>query len=49
MSIFRDTFKPEIIASLEARQTAMTSRTVDAIQYLNSRNSFIRMTSSVNV
>jgi len=49
MSIFRDTFKPEISGSLAARQNAMTSRTVDAIQYLNSRNSFIRMTSSVNV
>jgi hypothetical protein len=49
MSIFRNTFQDDIKASLAARQNAMTSRTPDVIQYLNSRNSFIRMTSSVNV
>ncbi len=49
MSIFRETFKPQIKGSLEARQKAMTDRTVDAIQYLNSRNSWIRMVSSVNI
>ena len=49
MSIFRETFKPEITGSLEARQNAMTNRTVDTIQYLNSRNSWIRMVSSVDV
>ena len=49
MSIFRNTFQDDIKASLAARQNAMVSRTPDVIQYLNSRNSFIRMTSSVNV
>jgi muramidase (phage lysozyme) len=49
MSIFRNTFQTEISGSLAARQNAMVSRTPDVIQYLNSRNSFIRMTSSVNV
>jgi muramidase (phage lysozyme) len=49
MSIFRNTFQDDIKKSLKARQEAMTERTPDTIQYLNSRNSFIRMTSSVNV
>jgi len=49
MSIFRNTFQTKISGSLAARQDAMTDRTPDTIQYLNSRNSYIRMTSSVNV
>jgi N-acetyl-anhydromuramyl-L-alanine amidase AmpD len=49
MSIFRKTFSTEISGSLAARQKAMTDRTADTIQYLNSRNSWIRMVSSVNV
>jgi hypothetical protein len=49
MSIFRNTFQKQISGSLAARQNAMTERTPDVIQYLNSRNSYIRMTSSVNV
>ena len=49
MSIFRNTFQTKISGSLAARQNAMTERTPDVIQYLNSRNSYIRMTSSVNV
>ncbi len=49
MSIFRDTFQPEIKQSLEFRQNAMTNRTPQVIQYMNSRNSWIRMTSAVNV
>jgi len=49
MSIFRETFKTEISGSLAARQKAMTDRTADTIQYLNSRNSWIRMVSSVDV
>jgi N-acetyl-anhydromuramyl-L-alanine amidase AmpD len=49
MSIFRNTFQDDIKKSLTARQEAMTERTPDIIQYLNSRNSYIRMTSSVNV
>jgi hypothetical protein len=49
MSIFRDTFTPEVSGSLAARQNAMAVRGSTAIQYLNSRNSWIRMTSAVNV
>jgi hypothetical protein len=49
MSIFRETFKQEIKESLGVRQTSMVTRNTDSIQYLNSRNSWIRMTSSVNI
>jgi hypothetical protein len=49
MSIFRETFSTAIKESLGARQKAMTDRTPDTIQYLNSRNSWIRMVSSVDV
>ena len=51
MSIFRETFHKNIRASLNHRQDAMveSNRTVDNIQYLNSRNSWIKMQSSVNV
>ena len=49
MSIFRDTFTPEISASLDVRQNAMVNRTPQNIQYLNARNSWIRMTSAVDV
>jgi hypothetical protein len=49
MSIFRDTFQPEIKQSLEFRQNAMTNRTPQVIQYMNSRNAWTRMTSAVNV
>jgi hypothetical protein len=49
MSIFRNTFQDDIKASITARQDAMISRTPEVIQYLNSRNSWIRMTSSVDV
>jgi len=51
MSIFRDTFKTEIATQLEKRQEAMmgANRTPEVIQYLHSRNSWIRMSSSVNV
>ena len=49
MSIFRNTFQTKISGSLTARQDAMTDRTSSTIQYLHSRNSWIRMTSSVNV
>jgi len=51
MSIFRNTFQDDIKASLTARQEAMeaSNRTPEVIQYLNSRNSWIRMTSSVDV
>jgi hypothetical protein len=49
MSIFKDTFKPGVKSQIIARQNAVISRTPDAIQYLNSRNAWIRMCSSVNV
>jgi hypothetical protein len=48
MSIFRDTFKPQIKTQLEKRQQAMSRDTPDRIRYLNSRNAWIRMTSAVN-
>jgi hypothetical protein len=49
MSIFKDTFKPEIARQLEARQKAIFERTPDAIQYFNARNAWVRMSSAVNV
>ena len=49
MSIFRDTFTKEVKEQLKYRQDAMVTRSPQAIQYINSRNSWIRMTSAVNV
>jgi hypothetical protein len=49
MSIFKDTFKPEIQEQLKARQEAIFERTPTAIQYYNARNAWIRMSSAVNV
>jgi hypothetical protein len=49
MSIFRNTLQPSVQKQLKARQNALKSRTPDAIIHANSRNSWIRMTSSVNV
>ena len=51
MSIFRNTFQQDIRAQLEKRQEAMltSNRTPKVIQYLNSRNSWIRLSSSVNI
>ena len=49
MSIFKDTFKPGVKSQIIARQNAIINRTPNAIQYLNSRNAWIRMCSSVNV
>ncbi len=49
MSIFRDTLPKNLRDSLEARQDAMTDRSPQNIQYLNSRNAWIRMTSAVNI
>ena len=49
MSIFKDTFKQEIQDQLKARQEAIFERTPEAIQYFNARNSWIRMSSAVNV
>ena len=49
MSIFKSTFSPSVKAQLSRRQSAMTNRTPQNLQYLNSRNAWIRMSSSVNV
>jgi murein DD-endopeptidase MepM/ murein hydrolase activator NlpD len=51
MSIFKDSFKPGVKAQLTARQDALgdTSRSSSMIQYFNSRNAWIRMSSSVDV
>jgi hypothetical protein len=49
MSIFKDTFIPEVRGQLEARQNAIKKRDVTSIKYLNSRNAWIRMSSSVDV
>jgi hypothetical protein len=51
MSIFKDSFKPGVKAQITARQNAIgsTSRSSDTIQYFNSRNSWIRMSSAVDV
>jgi hypothetical protein len=49
MSIFQSTFTPEVRTQLGIRQKAMVNRTPQNLQYLNSRNAWIRMSSSVNV
>jgi len=49
MSIFKDTFHPSIKDQLKVRQDAMTNRTSQNLQYLNSRNAWIRISSAVNV
>ena len=49
MSIFKNTLQLSVQKQLNARQNALKLRTPDAIIHANSRNSWIRMTSSVNV
>jgi len=49
MSIFKSTFSPTVKEQLNRRQEAMVNRTPDNLQYINSRNAWIRMSSSVNV
>lgn len=49
MSIFRSTFNKTIQGQLKARQNALSNRTPQATIQANSRNSWVRMTSSVNV
>jgi hypothetical protein len=49
MSIFKSTFTKEVKEQLAVRQKAINGRTPKDIQYINSRNAWIRMTSSVNV
>jgi GH24 family phage-related lysozyme (muramidase) len=49
MSIFRNTFTKTVREQLKTRQNALKSRSPKAIIQLNSRNSWVRMTSGVNV
>jgi len=49
MSIFKSTFSPTVQEQLRRRQDAMINRTPQNIQYITSRNAWIRMSSSVNV
>jgi hypothetical protein len=49
MSIFKDTFINEVQEQIKKRQEAIHSRTPQTIQYYNSRNAWIRMTSAVEV
>jgi len=49
MSIFKSTFSESVKGQLAARQKAMTDRTPQALSYINSRNAWIRISSSVNV
>jgi hypothetical protein len=49
MSIFRNTFTETVREQLNARQKALQKRNSNDIIYLNSRSSWVRMTSGVNV
>jgi hypothetical protein len=49
MSIFKDTFIDEVQEQIKKRQEAIHNRTPQTIQYYNSRNAWIRMTSAVEV
>jgi hypothetical protein len=49
MSIFKGSFHESIKGQLSIRQAAMTNRTPQNLSYLNSRNAWIRLSSSVNV
>jgi hypothetical protein len=49
MSIFRDTFTPEVRGQLTIRGKAMKDRSKSGLQYFNSRNAWVKMTSGVDV
>lgn len=49
MSIFKSTFVKEVREQLSVRQKAISSRDTKALYQLNSRNAWVKMTSSVNV
>jgi hypothetical protein len=49
MSIFKDSFHKDIKTQLGIRQSAINNRTPDNLQYYNSRNAWIRLSSSVNI
>ena len=48
MSIFKDSFHPDIQKQINVRQSAINNRTPKNLQYYNSRASWIRLSSSVN-
>jgi len=48
MSIFKGTFNDSIKEQLKVRQKAINDRTPQNLSYMNSRNAWIRMSSSVN-
>ena len=48
MSIFKGTFNKSIKDQLEVRQKAINNRTPQNLLYMNSRNAWIRLSSSVN-
>jgi len=49
MSIFKDSFHQSIKDQISTRQVAINNRTPTNLQYYNSRNSWIRLSSSVNI
>ena len=51
MSIFKESFKKGVQDQILTRQNAIASnpRSAQTIQYFNSRNAWIRMTSAVDV
>jgi len=49
MSIFKSTFVPQVISQLNIRQNAIAGRNNKQLYQLNSRNAWIKMTSSVNI
>jgi hypothetical protein len=49
MSIFKATFRESVANQIRIRQKAIADRNPTNIQYFNSRNAWVRMTSSVNV
>lgn len=48
MSIFKESFHPNIRKQLDRRQRAMVERTPQDLVYINGRNAWIRMSSAVN-
>ena len=49
MSIFKESFDINIQEQLKTRQKAINNRTVENLTYYNSRNAWVRLSSSVNV
>jgi hypothetical protein len=49
MSIFKESFKEGVKTQIEKRQNVINDRTPKNLQYMNSRNAWIRMSSAVNI